>query len=405
MLQNREKLEKFLEKYCENIALKTELSNKIRDYINEKYKVPTGKIMDMISRSMLQEQTEFVLFCLLDGIDSVYNTNHKAEWYTELEISTYSNTVFEIEKIKFPIILNCVKVADDQWIGAADSDFLLELRKAQLINYNANAQRVMKRIIKGENVLFKIGINKIAIKAIRTLMKNKMYIPTTITLNIPYASDTDFVYNEKEKVLIINSIKAFDISDGYHRYLAMCEESEVNKDFKYPIEIRIVNFTEEKTRQFIFQEDQKTKMARIDSKTMNTNRESNIVIDRLNEMSSFDLKGCIGRNEGTVSYNGLSEIIEYYYFKGKKKYSNLDIINAANDVKRKLNTLTSFNTDYLTKPLRFRELAVIFYCFDIEEDEEKACKMIDKIMEKDLKSLNKYQTMTKAIKREISQLI
>lgn len=405
MLQNREKLEKFLEKYCENIALRTELSNKIRDYINEKYKIPTGKIMDMISRSMLQEQTEFVLFCLLDGIDSVYNTNHKAEWYTELEISTYSGTVFEIEKIKFPIILNCIKVSDDQWIGAADSDFLLELRKAQLINYNANAQRVMKRIIKGENVIFKIGINKIAIKAIRTLMKNKMYIPTTITLNIPYASDADFVYDEKEKELIINSIKAFDISDGYHRYLAMCEESEVNKDFKYPIELRIVNFTEEKTRQFIFQEDQKTKMARIDSRTMNTNRESNIVIDRLNEMSSFDLKGYIGRNEGTVSYNGLSEVIEYYYFKGKKKYTNLDIINAANDVKKKLNILTSFNTDYLTKPLGFRELAVIFYCFDIEEDEEKACKMIDNIMGKDLKSLNKYQTMTKAIKREISQLI
>ena len=78
------------------------------------------------------------------------------EFYSDLEINQYLTEKLEVDTVKFPIRLKCLQVSDDQWIGAADTNFFMKLRRAQLIRYNANAQRVMKRIIKGESVLFKL---------------------------------------------------------------------------------------------------------------------------------------------------------------------------------------------------------------------------------------------------------
>ena len=384
MLKDKRELESFLEKQCENIVFDTELCTKIREYMYEKYNIPTGTTMDMIARSILGSQTEFVLFCLVDGIDYANKTNHKKEFFTELEIKQYLTERLETEEVKFPIRIKCVQVSSDQWIGVADTNFFMKLRKAQLIKYNANAQRVMKRIIKGESILFKLVPNKLAIKSIRDLMKKTIYIPTTITLNIPYDSDASFYYDEKEMELVIKDIEAFDISDGYHRFLAMCEESDADNKFNYPMEIRIINFTDEKARQFIFQEDQKTKMAKGNSNAMNMNRPSNNVIDKLNEMSTFEFKGQIGLNDGTINYSVLSDIIEYFYFNTKKEYTNVDIRNARDDVKEKLNALAEYDNEYITKVFSVKELALIFYVFNKEKNLTKACKIIDNAFYNDI---------------------
>lgn len=405
MLKNRSELESFLEKQCETIVFNTKVCTKIREYMYEKYNIPTGTTMDMIARNILSSQTEFVLFCLVDGIDYANKTNHKVEFFTELEINKYITEKFKNETIKFPIRIKCMQVASDQWIGATNTKFFMELRKAQLVRYNANAQRVMKRIIKGESVLFKLVPNKIAIKAISSLLEKGMYIPTTITLNIPYDSDADFYYNEDENELVIKSIDSFDISDGYHRFLAMCEESDKNNKFDYPMEIRVVNFTDEKTRQFIFQEDQKTKMAKSDSNSMNMNRPSNIVVDRLNQMSTFEFRGQIGLNEGTINYAALSNVIEYFYFNNKRKeYTNVDIRNARDNIKEKLNTLAEYNDKYITKVLGEKELALIFYIFHKEDDLTKACKIIDDAFNNDiLKGVRSIGKIAKPLFNEIEK--
>ena len=384
MLKDKSELEQFLEKQCELIVFNTELCTKIREYMYEKYNIPTGTTMDMIARSILGSQTEFVLFCLVDGIDYANKTNHKKEFFTEIEIKQYLSEKIETETVKFPIRIKCIQVSSDQWIGVTNTNFFMELRRAQLIKYNANAQRVMKRIIKGESILFKLVPNKMAIKSIRSLMQKGMYIPTTITLNIPYDSNASFYYDEKEMELVIKDIEAFDISDGYHRFLAMCEESDANDKFNYPMEVRIINFTDEKARQFIFQEDQKTKMAKGNSNAMNMNRPSNNVVDRLNQMSTFEFKGQIGLNEGTINYAALSNIIEYFYFRAKREYSNIDIRNVRDDVKEKLNTLAEYDEKYITKVLGEKELALIFYVFNKEDDLIKACKIIDNAFNKDI---------------------
>lgn len=381
MLKSRKDLESFLSDRCESIVFNSKLCEEIREYMSEKYNIPTGTTMDMIARNILGNQTEFILFCLVEGIDHVQKTNFTKEYFTELEIKQYKTEKLENNIIKFPLIIKCDQVAPDQWIGVANTKFFMDLRRAQLIKYNANAQRVMKRIVKGENVFFKLIPNKLAIKSIKTLMQKKMYIPTVITLNIPYDSDADFYFNAETRELVIKELDAFDISDGYHRYLAMCEESDRNEEFNYPMEIRIINFTDEKTRQFIYQEDQKTKMAKGNSNAMNSNRPSNNVVDKLNEMSTFEFKGQIGINSGTINYVDLSDVIEYFYFNIKKEYSNVDIRNVRDNVKEKLNALAEYDAKYITKVLGAKELALIFHVFHKEENLINACKIIDKAFE------------------------
>jgi hypothetical protein len=85
------------------------------------------------------------------------------------------------------------------------------------------------------------------------------------------------------------------------------------------MELRIVNFTEDKAKQFIWQEDQKTQMRKIDSKSMNMNSSANIVVTRLNENVRCNLKGLISRNEGTIPFGELAELVDYFYFKGISK--------------------------------------------------------------------------------------
>ena len=360
----------------------------------------------MIARNILGNQTEFVLFCLVEGIDYIQKTDYIKEFFTEIEIKQYKREKLEKDIVKFPIRIKCDQVAPDQWIGASNAEFFMELRRAQLIKYNANAQRVMKRIIKDENILYKLIPNKLAIKAIRTLMQKNMYIPTTITLNIPYDSDAKFYFDEMARELVIEEIDMFDISDGYHRFLAMCEESDKNKNFSYPMEIRVINFTDEKTRQFIYQEDQKTKMAKGHSNAMNMNRPSNNVVDKLNkETPTFDFKGQIGLNEGTINYTALSDVIEYFYFRKKKEYSNIDIKNAREDIKIKLNALAEYDSKYITKVLGIKELALIFYVFDQESDLDKACKIIDKALKSNGLNDIKGNKITNTLFKSIANLL
>ena len=90
-------------------------------------------------RHIFLDVIEFVLFILLDSISNVldkhgYNCNVE-HFYTTQEIKHYSNSKYDVKKIKFPLIFKMIQVEDDQWIGKITVDMLMQLRKAQLINY------------------------------------------------------------------------------------------------------------------------------------------------------------------------------------------------------------------------------------------------------------------------------
>lgn len=113
-----------------------------------------------------------MLFCLAEAIDIVFESHKLRLYFTEKEISMYSEArIDDVEKVKFPIIIPCLQVTPDQWIGASDVQFIMKLRDSQMIHYNPDAQRVMKRVSRGDKESFVISINKMRRNRLRRVLR------------------------------------------------------------------------------------------------------------------------------------------------------------------------------------------------------------------------------------------
>ena len=377
MVKSRSEIEKYLEKEIIKIIASNEICGNVCDYVRDTYDIPRTITSDYISmRLPLEHASEFILFCLLDGIEKVTQKNKTAidTFFTMQEFKTYKDSKYETTDIKFPLRLKMIQVADDQWIGRINTKTLMEFRKAQLINYNANAQRTMQRIVKGEKEFYKITINNETVSAIRKLVEKNVYIPTPFTLNIPTESSADFYYDEEKCEFVIKSIESFDISDGYHRYVTFCSIHDDDKEnnFDYNMEFRIINFPDDKVQQFIYQEAQQTKMRKVDTNSFNMSNAANVVVTRLNENPMCNLQGLISRNQGIIHFGHLADFVSYFYFKNvnKAKEKSATIL-AIKELTDNFNMLTEYDSVYLEEQYSFKQLAAIMCMFDYFKDKNK----------------------------------
>ena len=356
MLKEKKELVSYLKTRCGSLVFNQEKLNTLVTEIEKENGVPTGITMDIIAgRTNMEEDNEFLLFLICNKI----NPDKVKEFFTENEINFYQAQQYETNKFEFPLDIKCIQVAPDQWIGVADVNFLIELRKAQLINYNANAQRTMQRVVRGNKEIYKISLNAKALKEIKASLAQGNFIPNTITRNMPEI--TDWTYDTKKNILTINHLPAFDISDGYHRYVAMCQLKEVNPDFNYPIELRIISFPDDKVKQFIYQEDQKTKMRKVDSASMNMSSPANIVLERLNSDTMFDLKGKVLRNGGQINFGFAGNIVDYLFFKGIKTAPMNEIVAVKDQLKNGINTFVETYPEWFDKKFDFKDTLILIY--------------------------------------------
>lgn len=379
-------LEKVLTKKFESIILDTDKCNSVYDYAYNVYDIPRVLSSDIVCFRMdISEVSEFVLFCLADSLNRTeLGKINLEEFFTDLELKTYPNEKFIVEKIKFPIKIKMLEVEQDQWIGKTDINFLMLLRDAQLINYNINAQRTMHSIVQNGEKIYKITLNDRAVNSIKEHLEDSSFIPNTITLNIPMDEESDFIYDEENSELIIKSLAHFDILDGYHRYIAAGKVKDNNKDFDYNFELRIVNFTDDKAKSFIFQEDQKTKMKKLDSMSFDMNNTANIIVERLNNNSMFNLMKQISRNDGLINFGELASLVQYLFVKRGDKYKNknLLIMNTVKLLTEEFNALTEYDEKYY-EHYNYRKLSIIICMFYIYRHEDKTdmVKRIDNILE------------------------
>lgn len=410
MLHDKMVLEQYLEKESMKIIIDKEKYKTLYNYMNDTYQIPKSLTADLIScRKSFSEVSEFILFCLLDSIEKITEckTSSLDKYFTMQEVQTYRKSQYQIETIKFPLTFKMIEIRDDQWIGKITVDQLMELRKAQLINYNVNAQRTMQKIIKGAKEMYKIALNWNAIRQIVQAFLSSQYIPNTLTLNIPRDTENDFYYDEESASLVINKLNYFDITDGYHRYISACQIKDKDENFNYDMELRIVNFSDDKAKQFIFQEDQKTKMRKLDSNSLNMTKAANIVVSRMNEDTRCNLQGLISRNEGIIAFGEFAEIIDYFYFKDirTKEKEKIAIINVTKKLINDFNFLTEYNTKYLEEKYTFLRLVIVTYCFCAysNKDMQDICKIIDYV-DSHSDGIDKKKISTKVRKSLINEI-
>ena len=199
------------------------------------------------------------------------------KYFSKSEIVSFENSKCSYEKEAcYPVIFdNILKVTDDQWIVVKDVNFLYTLYNQQLINYNKNTQRpVTVKTVNGVET-YSVTVKEKSVKQISNLMKQGLFIPNAITLNLNGDSqDLDFVI-EEDKILLLTG--QLDIVDGYHRFRAMMEEKGRNGEFNYSVIINLTNFDEVKACSYIAQEDKRNQLDRQYSKSLDGTNLTNLV--------------------------------------------------------------------------------------------------------------------------------
>ena len=313
----------------ERSAGNAEIVKKYCQLLYDKFNIPQGLSADYITlKTPMDDASDFILYALSD----IYLSDEEIDQhFSAAEKKKYSKTKYKVEKLKFPLEFNMVQINSSQWIGKITVQELMAFRDAQIITYNENTQRTMERKMAQGYEYYQIAINPTAVDEITDSYERDVYIPNTITLNISDNSEADFEYDEERHILRINSIKSFDILDGYHRYRAMSKAVLKNKKFDYEMELRIVNFSEEHARQFIWQEDQKTKMSKVDSDSYNQDDYAVYICERL--ANSFPA-GIISRNKGIIDFAELVIAVRYFYATNQMKRS--EAMTVSNTIKQRI---------------------------------------------------------------------
>ncbi len=319
MREDRGKVNAALEQVFNKLVDKRREKRLAVTKLYEQYNLPDFLTSSFINfNKNLIEADDFTLFALT----SYFLPKKIDVWFSKQEINAYSKDKYHTEKANFPLVFSTIQIDVDHYIGRITIGELLLLSDAQLINYNENAQRTLKHIVKGKSETWQPALNKKQVANIKQSLLEEKYIPDTITLNIPDENGIEFEYDKEKLELTVYHINHFDITDGYHRYIAMRQavaEDPVVAD--KVIELRLTNFSISKAAQFIWQEDQKTHMKKVDSESMNPLKLANHIVARMDGDLEFVLSGQISRNMGLVNAAQFADVIEKIYLKDVKKSS------------------------------------------------------------------------------------
>lgn len=389
MIKARNELEKILVK---KIAV-IEDSDERQEYyltLDDKYNIPISISSDIFSlRKDLSEYNEFILFAITELI----RPNKLEEFYTEKEIKFFQDSKYKVDKIKLPIKLPMFQVTSDQWIGVSDAKFLMKLRNAQMINYNPDTQRALEIVMNGGRQIFRPSVNYKSVGEMTDLYAENRFIPNTISLNINYDDETvEFTFKDNE--LTINSLNAFDIFDGYHRYLAMGNNYDKNKKFNYPIELRITNFSVSKAKQFIWQENHQTKMTETNAASFNQYDVGNMIVERINNDTTSDLFDCINVGKGVVNAGYMGQAINRWFFVDQKP-ERKDIIAASKKIKDALNDLVETDTSLMDKKWHKHEVWMVIYGISQGHSSNEIIDALNNIGKWQMKELSSKTTIQK----------
>lgn len=344
--RSREELNNHAEELFKRIIKRKE-RRELYDKVKERFNMSVFDTEEMITfKRDIKEFTTFEVFCVVYCLDP----NCLNKYFTKEEIEYLSKEKIIEEKASFPITFNnMVQVADDQWIGKITVQELMKFKKARLINYEEGEQRAFQRIKSGGIEIYKPFVNRRSVREIKEAMQSGAYIPDPITFNMPDGSSFSFDNN----ILTVYSLPKgmFNLDDGYHRYIAMSQIYDFDSSFDYPMELRIVNFSNAKANSFIFQQDQKTPMRKIVSDSYNVNSIPSKIIQRINQDPLCNIQGMIGRNDAKINDAVLGKIIAYFFVnkKIKKEDEMAHVIQIKNKLVSDFNSLTEQDSSFLGK--------------------------------------------------------
>lgn len=390
MYRDRAELEKIIQKIIKNKSTSKNDINKSKNALVE-IGVPektANEIMLLIKP--LNLFSDQILFKTCEVLSS---TSIKS-FFTPQEIKEYSKVKINKDKV-FPIHWKMIQIDGRQFIGKISVKELMKLRDNQLLNYNSNTQRPAKAIEVDEGYIYVPSVNMKSVNSIKELLKERLFVPNTITLNIP-AGD-EYLYDSENLELIIPKIDHFDILDGYHRFRALSDMYNLEEDFDYTMELRVISFTEDRARQFIYQEDQKNKMKKMVSQSFNTLDRSNEVVKELNDFSVW--KGKIN-DKGIIDPALAARMISITFLSGKTNSTRRDVVEASQYIENCIRRYEINNLDSTEKIWDARYIVSFFYA--IWKTKEIGIENLDKLV-KDVYNISQDEKYKRIFKPQFTK--
>ena len=199
MKVERNTVEEYLAKFFVTVLNDKEVSREVMEYAKTTYSYPEVLLADIFGkRRTLSELSDYELFILVNSLksaDVIRNTVNA--YFTEDEVNHYSKAKYKMpKKVKFPLKFRMIEIAPDQWIGRTTAREIVAIRDAQIIRYNVNIQRTMRRGMKGKTEEYRIMENKRATSEIRAAMESEMLITNNITHKKTDEEDKEVDYND-----------------------------------------------------------------------------------------------------------------------------------------------------------------------------------------------------------------
>lgn len=375
----------------------------VSDSMKLDHGVMPGKTNQLLNgtKEYLAQATDEELLWLSLAIESALNEKGKfSEYFSEHEYGLYSKSKLKREDEEvYPVVFKtALEIGANQWVTVININQLYDLYQKQLINYNKNTQRPQRRKERNGLVEYKIYLNQKSVKEISSLMREKRFIPNTLTFNINL-NDPNNVAEYKNGTFYLKSGN-FDIVDGFHRYKSLIDCKISDPAFDYNMILNIMRFDEDAVAQFIAQEDKRNRIAKSVIRTMDSTNLINVVIQNLNSDSRCYIRGQIGRtNTDRINSIWLFEMIDKCY--------KVPDMNAAVELTKYLREV--FNAivedgllkyDYLT-------LALIIKASAMYKDKDNNIDKIEKIVKRKDKlpqDLQEAKQVTKYLLSEIENL-
>ena len=361
-------LETRIKKRLAYILSQKQLINDLKNYLEEKYDYPPIEYMQyMLGARPLEFLEDEHYFWLIDGINNL-NVSEKIrldQYFSDIEMRTYSVSKYTEPVIeKYPIVFKVIEVTDDRWSTKIDVQTLKDLYDKQLIIYNPNTQRQLKKTSYGGVDYYTIDIVSKSIKEIESLLEKGEFISNDLSFNLSI-DNPNIEFDIKGDELIVTSGE-FDIIDGFHRFRAAMNVINRNPDFNFTFGLRIMNYNESKANAYIGQEDKRNQISLIHRKSLDSTNATNIVIERLSNTSNSRLKCMIG-TEGIalISRAYLFGLIDYYYKTSQASRSELSKIS--NKLIGIFNSIIDDIPEY-ENGINNTDLAVIIYGSMLEDD-------------------------------------
>lgn len=389
------KSKNFLKELQENLALiwaNNKQRKKAEKFLEEEYNLLPPIYMEYIigARDFI-DLDENIIFYLVKAVNNIFSdTFDEGKYFSDLEIRKFSNEKYRyVKEEKFPYIIKDIReVAADQWSAVMDLNTIKDLYDKQLLIYNPNTQRELKRKTRNGNVYYSIDINNASVNDIKNDLLNGFFIPNVLSFNLSI-DNPDVNYEIIDNDLIIHGGQ-LDIIDGFHRFKGAMLAKKENPDLDFRFCINIMNFDERKACSFIAQENKRNKISKNYSKSLEANNPTKIIVDRINTSPSSLIRGMIGK-EGISVINlvDVFGLIDSFY--DAKKMTRADLLKTANHIIKVINLCVENNEKYLDG-IDFLDLGIIMYGSTLSTDEFECFEKILKAMP------NKYSLGDKVIK-------